>query len=244
LSLLGPADAIVGVHAGVALLSAIEHRRRTGEGQLIEVAQIEVGANLTAESVIEFSMNGVVSPREGNRQRDHVQGVYPTNDEHTWVAISVRDDRDWSQLLEAMSDATALRDARFATQEARRAAHDEIDQQIGAWTSTHTADEVAGALQAHRVPAARVLTNDRMYDEPHLNARGFYTTFEHPVTGVRRYPGWPLRFTPGPTHHHLTPPPTLGQHNVEILSDRLGLSPTEIHDLREKNIIGERPLNL
>jgi crotonobetainyl-CoA:carnitine CoA-transferase CaiB-like acyl-CoA transferase len=173
-----------------------------------------------------------------------VQGVYPTNDEHTWVAISVRDDRDWSQLLEAMSDTTALGDARFATQEARRAAHDEIDQQIGAWTSTHTADEVAGALQAHRVPAARVLTNDRMYDEPHLNARGFYTTFEHPVTGVRRYPGWPLRFTPGPTHHHLTPPPTLGQHNVEILSDRLGLSPTEIHDLREKNIIGERPLNL
>ena len=72
----GPADPIVGVHAGVALLAALEHRRRTGEGQLIEIAQIEVGACVTAEPVIEYSMNGVVRPREGNRQRGYVQGVY------------------------------------------------------------------------------------------------------------------------------------------------------------------------
>ena len=65
----GPADPIVGVHAGVALLAALDHRRRTGEGQLIEVAQIEVGAAVTAEPVIEYSMNGVVRPRDGNRQR-------------------------------------------------------------------------------------------------------------------------------------------------------------------------------
>ena len=74
----GPADPIVGVHAGVALLAALEHRRRTGEGQLIEIAQIEVGACVTAEPVIEYSMNGVVRPREGNRPRGYLQGVYPT----------------------------------------------------------------------------------------------------------------------------------------------------------------------
>ena len=65
----GPADPIVGVHAGVALLAALEHRRRTGEGQLIEIAQIEVGAAVTAEPVIDYSMNGLVRPREGNRRR-------------------------------------------------------------------------------------------------------------------------------------------------------------------------------
>ena len=74
----GPADPIVGVHAGVALLAALEHRRRTGEGQLIEVAQIEVGAAITAEPVIEYSMNGIVRLRDGNRQRAYCQGVYPT----------------------------------------------------------------------------------------------------------------------------------------------------------------------
>lgn len=68
-NLQGPADPIVGVHAGSALLAALEHRRRSGEGQQIEVAQIEVAACLTAEPVIEYSMNGAVPPREGNRQR-------------------------------------------------------------------------------------------------------------------------------------------------------------------------------
>ncbi len=92
----GPADPIVGVHAGVALLAALEHRRRTGEGQLIEVAQIEVGAAVTAEPVIEYSMNGIVRPRDGNRQRGYCQGVYPTDTDDAWVALSVRDDNDWS----------------------------------------------------------------------------------------------------------------------------------------------------
>ncbi len=242
-SLLGPADAIVGVHTAVALRAALEHRRRTGEGQLVEVAQIEVGANLTAESVIEHSMNGTVTPREGNRHREHVQGLYPTADE-AWVAIAVRHDRDWRQLLEAMGDPPALRDARFTTQVVRRACHDEIDKHVGAWTGKHGADEIAAVLQFRGVPAARLLTNDRMYDEPHLHARGFYTTFDHPITGPRRYPGWPLRFTPGPAHHHLRPPPTLGRHNAEILSEELGLSSPEIDALRTRNVIGERPLHL
>ncbi|MBV8179849.1 MAG: CoA transferase, partial [Mycobacterium sp.] len=92
----GPADPIVGVHAGVALLAALEHRRRTGEGQLIEVAQIEVAAAVVGEPVIEYSMNGVVQPRDGNRQRGYCQGVYPTDTDAAWVALSVRDDNDWS----------------------------------------------------------------------------------------------------------------------------------------------------
>ena len=77
----GPADPVVGMHAGVALLAALEHRRRAGEGQLIEVAQIEVAACVTAEPVIEYSMNGVVRPREGNRRRGYLQGVYPTGED-------------------------------------------------------------------------------------------------------------------------------------------------------------------
>ena len=104
----GPADPIVGVHAGVALLAALDHRRRTGEGQLIEVAQIEVGAAVTAEPVIEYSMNGIVRPREGNRRRGYCQGVYPTDTDDAWVALSVRDDTDWSQLVDAMGRPESL----------------------------------------------------------------------------------------------------------------------------------------
>ncbi len=108
-NLQGPADPIVGAHAGVALLAALEHRRRTGEGQLVEVAQIEVAACLTAELVIEYSMNGKVLPREGNRRRGCVQGVYPTVTDDAWVALCVRDDTDWAHMVDAMERARAAR---------------------------------------------------------------------------------------------------------------------------------------
>jgi len=97
-------------------------------------------------------------------------------------------------------------------------------------------------LRRQGVPAERLLTGDRMYDVDQLEIRGFYTELAHPLSGRQRYPGWPFRITPGPLRHHLTPPPTLGQHNEEVLS-ALGLSENEIEQLREQKIIGERLLN-
>lgn len=229
-NLQGPADPIVGVHAGVGLLAALEHRRRTGEGQLIEVAQIEVAACLTAESVIEYSMNAVVRPREGNRRRGCLQGVYPTADDE-WVALCVRNDTDRANLVKATG-----------RPELSRASHDEFDTAVAEWTQSRTADEIVVALSAHQLPVEHVLTADRMYDIAQLDARGFYQEVEHPITGVHRYPGWPFTMTPGPHRHHRFAPPTLGQHNEEVLRG-LGLTDDEIDDLRARKIIGETALN-
>ena len=209
--LQGPADPIVGVHAGVALLAALEHRRRTGEGQLIEIAQIEVAASVVAEPVIEYSMNGVVAPREGNRQRGYLQGVYPTAVDGEWVAISIRDDVGLD--------------------------HDAFDEAVAAWTRTLQPSEVVDILTAQGIPAEQVLTADRMYDLAQLDARGFYQELEHPITGVHRYPGWPFRITPGPVGHHRFPPPTLGQHNDEVLR---GLGLTDERDRRPARAKGDR----
>jgi crotonobetainyl-CoA:carnitine CoA-transferase CaiB-like acyl-CoA transferase len=212
----GPADPIVGVHAGVALLAALEHRRRTGEGQLIEVAQIEVGACVTAEPVIEYSMNGVVREREGNRRRGCLQGVYPTSDDEVWVALSLPDDGAVD--------------------------HDVFDEMVTAWTRIQTADAIVETLRAQNVPAEQLTAGDRMYELAQLDARGFYERFERPVTGPHRFPGWPFRITPGPAGHHRSAPPTLGQHNDEILRE-LGLTDDEVATLREQRVIGERVLN-
>ncbi len=216
----GPADPIVGVHAGVALLAALEHRNRTGAGQLIEVAQIEVAAAVTAEPVIEYTMNGVVHPREGNRRRGYLQGVYPTNEDDVWVALSIPDDGSVD--------------------------HDVFDELVAAWTLTQDAAAIVDALQAQRIAAERVITGDQMYDPrfigAQLDARGYYEEFEHRVTGPHRYPGWPFRITPGPQHHHRTAPPTLGQHNDEVLRE-LGLTEAEVADLRDQRVIGDRVLN-
>jgi crotonobetainyl-CoA:carnitine CoA-transferase CaiB-like acyl-CoA transferase len=235
----GPADPIVGVHAGVALLAALEHRRRTGEGQLIEVAQIEVCAAVTAEPVIEYSMNWIVRPRDGNRQRGCCQGVYPTDTDDAWVALSVRDETDWSQLVEAMGRPALLEDARLATADGRAAAHDVFDQVVAAWTRTQAPANIVAALRERDIPVEEVVTPERMYDLPELDARGYYEDFEHAVTGWHRYPGWPFRITPGPARHHRFAPPTLGQHNDEILSG-LGLSRDELVALRRDRVIGER----
>jgi crotonobetainyl-CoA:carnitine CoA-transferase CaiB-like acyl-CoA transferase len=238
----GPADPIVGVHAGVALLAALEHRRRTGEGQLIEVAQIEVGAAVTAEPVIEYSMNGIVRPRDGNRQRGCCQGVYPTDTDDAWVALSVRDDTDWSQLVEAMGRPGLLEDHRLATAHGREAAHDVFDQVVAAWTRTRATADIVAALRERNIPAEVVIAPEQMYDLPGLDARGYYEDFEHAVTGRHRYPGWPFRITPGPARHHRFAPPTLGQHNDEILGG-LGLSRDELDALRRDRVIGERVMS-
>lgn len=248
----GPADPIVGVHAGVALLAALEHRAHTGSGQLIEIPQIEVGAALTAEQVIEFSLNGTVQSRQGNRQRDMVQGVYPTAGDDEWVAISIRNDADWARLCSAMGEPAEFQAQSLATQQGRIDNHDQIDRVIAAWTSTHQGQELVEALQRVGVPAAKALVSAEMYDEPQLNERHFYTALEHPVSGTRRYPGWPFRFTTGSEHdrgapvrtHHLSPAPTLGQHNEEILRTLVGLNDDQIDDLRSRNIIGTEPLGL
>ncbi len=232
-NLQGPADPIVGVHAGVALLAALEHRRRTGEGQLIEIAQIEVAACVAAEPVIEFSMNAVVQPRQGNRSRGYTQGVYPTAASDEWVAISLRHDADWAGMADAMGRPDLRRDI----------AHDDFDRIVSEWTRTLTATAIVNALSARHVPAEQVLRADRMYDIPQLDVRGYYEEVEHPLTGVHRYPGWPFTMTPGPSRHHRFTAPTLGQHNDEILSG-LGLSGDEVEDLRARRVIGETPLNL
>jgi crotonobetainyl-CoA:carnitine CoA-transferase CaiB-like acyl-CoA transferase len=230
----GPADPIVGVHAGVALLAALEHRRRTGEGQLIEVAQIEVAAAVAAEPVIEYSMNGIVRPRDGNRQRGYCQGVYPTATDDVWVALSVRDDNDWRQLVDEMGDSRLLEDDRLA--------HDRFDQVVAAWTRTQSAAKIVAALRERDVPAEEVITPERMYDVPQLDARGYYEDYQRAITGRLRYPGWPFRITPGPTRHHRFAPPTLGQHNDEILIG-LGMSRDELAAMRRDRVIGERPAN-
>ncbi|ULE34474.1 CaiB/BaiF CoA transferase family protein [Mycobacterium sp. IDR2000157661] len=241
-NLQGPADPIAGVHATVALLAALEHRRRTGEGQLIEVAQVEVGAAVTAEPVIEHSLTGRIREREGNRHRHYAQGVYPAKGEEEWVAVSVRDDTDWAAVTDVIGRPELRDDARFGTSEARLAQHDAVDELITEWTKGHAPEEAADALRRRGVPAERLLTGDRMYDVDQLEARGFYEDLDHQIAGRQRFPGWPFRISPGPSRHHRTTSPTLGQHNDEVLT-ALGLSTDEVTKLRDAEVIGERLLN-
>jgi crotonobetainyl-CoA:carnitine CoA-transferase CaiB-like acyl-CoA transferase len=239
----GLADPVIGMHAAVAVQAALRHRERTGAGQLIEVAQLETGANLTAELVLEWSARRRVVPRLANRD-PHVapQGVYPCPAGERgpeWVAITVADDDQWDAFAATLERPDWRADAALADAAGRRGRHDELDAAVAAWTEARPVGETVAALTGAGVPAARVLTVPWMFDDPQLAARGYYVALDHPRTGRRRYPGWPMRFSFSDVQQRFGAP-TLGQHNAAVLGGELGRSADELAALAGAGVIGDR----
>jgi crotonobetainyl-CoA:carnitine CoA-transferase CaiB-like acyl-CoA transferase len=237
----GFADPVGGMHAAVAIQAALEHRERTGQGQLIELAQLEAMVGMTAEQVIHWTLRGELQGRHGNRWPGCApQGVYPCEGDDRWVAISVRDDADWAALVDALGRPAWSVDPDLATADRRHARHDELDDRLAVWTAGQANHAVEARLAAAGVPVAALLHVEEMYGEPQLVARGYFQAIEHPLTGVHRHPGWPMRFSFGPGTAHAGPAPMLGQHNGEVLGGLLGLSDDELDRLRAAGVIGER----
>lgn len=234
----GYMDPIVGMHALVAVLSALEARERTGKGQLIEIAQLEATLALTARQMIDYTVAGVVTERVGNRSREAApQGVYETADGR-WLALAVRHDADFAALRSVLRDA-ALDAAAYDTAESRAAHADELDERIGGWASGQPSDQALAALRKAEIPSALVLDSRYPTTDPQLAQRGFYQRLRHPVSGERVYPGWPMRYSHGARDHHRSVTPTLGQHNVQILRE-VGLGDEDIAKLRDQGIIGDQ----
>jgi len=238
----GLADPVIGMHAALAVQAALAHRERTGEGQLIEVAQLETGANLTAELVLEWSAHHRVLPRLANRDAHAApQGVYPCPAGERgpeWVAITVADDAQWEALAQTTGREDWRADRGLATAAGRHARHDELDDGLAAWTSGRPVGETVAALVAAGVPAARVLSVPWMFDDPQLTAREYYVTLDHPRTGPRRYPGWPMQFSFAEAAQRFGAP-TLGQDNAAVLGGEIGLGADELAALAEAGVIGD-----
>lgn len=238
----GYIDPTVGMHAAVALLAALEYRERTGEGQLVEIAQIEVGASLAAEQIIAWSVAGEECTRVGNlHTRYWPQGVYrcagPGED---WVALSVRDDADWAALRRAVGDPPQLAAEELRTVAGRREHHQQIDAFLRTWFAERDGGQAVEALRAAGVPAAKALSAIDFTRDPQLRDRHFYQEVRHPLSGPRLFPRYPMRYsfespTEGP---HRRPAPRLGEHNEEVLVGELGLSKAEIDDLTSRKVIG------
>ncbi len=245
----GPCDPIAGLHATTALLLALEHRRRSGDGMVLEVPMVGGALNVAAELVIEHSAYGAVLGRDGNRSPTAVpQGAYRTSDDDLpfgqgrWVIISVVDDARWAALVAALGEPTWATDPELGTAAGRRAAHDVIDEHLANWCRERSAGDVEALLLPAGIAVAKVrLPHEQTELEP-LVARSFFTTLEHPVTGATVHGGFPALFSagPDPAALHRGPPPTLGQHNHEILGGLLGLDADEIARLESAGVIGTR----
>ncbi|MBY0399219.1 CoA transferase, partial [Myxococcota bacterium] len=237
----GICDPMGGMHAAFAMMLALEHAARTGEGQLVEVPLIEPALNAAAEQAIEWSNHGVLLERQGNRSRHAApQGVYRAREDDHWVALSVETDAEWARLRTALGDPDWARDPRYAAAAGRQAHHDAIDTGLRAWFAGQNRDLAAETLIAAGVPAAAVRNAAQVHLTPHHQVRPFHQWLRHPVADWVPYLSFPFTWN-GEFLPFARPAPTLGQHNREVLSGILGLDDSEIAKLAEKKVIGTRP---
>ncbi len=240
-------DPNAGVHALNALLLALEYRRRTGRGVLVEASMVDAAANIAAEQVVEYCAYGALLERAGNRGPTAApQNLYRSADTDefgrldSWVAIAVETDDQWNSLGHALGSPSWATDPSLATIVGRRAQHDAIDEHLAAWCADRSSDDIVAILWNAGVPVAKVMQPHRQTELEQLSFRDFFEVVDHPVNGPARLSTVPIRFSTGPGPFHTQPAPLLGQHNHELLAE-LGLSASEIAELEADGVIGRAP---
>ena len=234
------ADPVSGNHATVAILAALEHRDRSGEGQYIDVALNEAGAAYFFEALMEHQVTGEVRRPNANRDARYApQGAYRAIGEDCWIALSIQTDADWIALCEVIERPDLADDSTLAKLDGRQARHDEIDDAIVAWTSEREQYEAVRELQAANISAAPILANWQVLHDPHIHASGFYTWIDHPVIGVYPFPSWPWRFSRTPASVRRAAP-RFAEHNREVLRE-LGYSEARIVELYELGVTSDVP---
>ena len=234
-------DPITGSHAAGVLMAALRHRRRTGKGMYIDVSQQESSVALMGPEVLAYQMTGQEPERRGNRSGWYAPAnSYPCAGEDRWVTIAATNQDQWRSLAQAMDAAGLVDDPRFATNEARRENHDDLDRIISEWTIGLEAYDLTRKLQRLGVPAGPVLRGPDLLQDAHYKDRGTFVTVDHPQVGPKQYPGipWKMSATPGVVRW---PSPTLGQHNREVYGELLGLNGLEIDQLDQSGVIGTKP---
>lgn len=225
-------------HAAVALLAALRHRRRTGQGQSIELSQVESTVCALGPLVLAAqARDGAAWPRLGNREPGVApHGVYPARGDDRWIAIACWNDDDWSALCR-LANGGWDNDLRFATLQARLEHEDALDEAIGRWTASHDAFVLAEQLQHAGLDAAPVQhARDVVERDPQLRHAGHWIRLSHPEMGDCLYnaPPFHLETTPGTLR---SPAPRLGEHTDEVLGSMLGLAQDEIDRLRAAGVL-------
>jgi len=231
-------DAVAGLNAVAALLVALRHKNKTGEGQFLDLSQAECLFPLAATGILEHAINGDEPLRYGNRSPAAApHGVYPCRGEDRWITIQALTDIQWQSLVDLVGESLSS----FGDLADRIARHDEIDQQIGDWTSHHDADDLMFMLQHAGIPAGVVKGVEELIDDQHLQSRKFWQFLHRDHVGDQPHPVAPYRSGSEPFTIS-EPAPTLGQHNKQVLMELLGLSATEVNELEINKIIGSHPL--
>ena len=234
-------DPVAAINAASAVMLALFHRRRTGRGQYIELAQIETSVCFLGEPILDFAMNRRKPERRGNRHEWMApHGAYQCLGEDNWLSIAIANDEEWRAFADAIGRPQWTLDPRFEGQANRWRHQDELDERIAEWASGQEHHAAMHLLQRAGVAAAAVLNARELLEDPHLAARGYFRDVTHPKAGTHPYPGPAVRLSDtamGPA----LPSPCIGQHSRYVLAEVLGMADEEITSLFEEGIVSEGP---
>jgi len=245
-------DPVGGLNGCAAVLAALIHARRTGQGQFIDLAQVECLMPFAAPWITVQSISGLPCdqaapllqreaappPKYANRHPEFVpHGCFQCAGDDKWIIVAATDDHMWERLATLVGRSDWAMDPSLRPAAARRAIEDEIERAIEAWTVNRDEDDAMAELQAAKVASGVARLPIDLLKDPHLRSRGFLQELERPFIGVHPQPSMPIRDSAKP-YLVRTAAPTLGQHNRDILSELLGLSDDEITQLAKDRIIG------
>ncbi len=226
------ADHIAGLVAALALLGALEYRRRTGEGQYIDISQVEVMAGLLGGAVLGYTAGGSVPEPAGNRSPEAApHGIYRCRGDDRWCAIAVSGDEEWRRFCRALGEPPWTQDSRFATLPRRQHNVDELDRLVEEWTGQHTPQEAMALLQKEGVACGAVQDARDLANDPQLKARGFFVERDGAISDAV-----PIRLSATPAEYRRAAP-LPGEDNDSVYRGLLGMGEDEVLRLREEGVI-------
>jgi benzylsuccinate CoA-transferase BbsF subunit len=229
-------DMFTPVYAALAIMVALDYRRRTGKGQYIDHSQIEAGLNYMTQLILDYEVNHRELALRGNKSdRAAPHGVYRCQGDDRWVAIAVTTDEEWRRFVAAIGSPDWANDPKYATMAGRVANSGELDRLVESWTINLMPEEIQIRLQAAGVGAGLVANAKDLDEDAQLNYYNFYRELDHPYIGKTRYyhaAGLKL----SGAEAEVKRPVLLGEHTDYICTEILGMSPAEVDRLRQKGV--------
>ena len=236
-------DTLGALNATYAILLALAHRERTGQGQWIDLSQYEAGVAHLGEAFMEYEMNGVAPTRRGNSHPDYAPyGLYPCAGDDGWVSITVTSDAEWANFVRAVGEAWASnRD--WETAESRLSQRKSLDEAIGRWTSDKDKHEVMHLLQSGGVACGAVYNTRDIATDAHHADRGFFEISQHPEPVGPRPHSAPLFGLTGVDRPPDRLAPRFGEANRKVFQELLGRTDQEYDELMDQQVISDVPAN-
>ena len=222
--------------AVAAIGAALDHKQRTGAGTYLDMSQFEGSLYFVADALMNFSGNGKVDVRNGNKHPVFApHNAYPCKGTDRWCTIVCMDDAQWQSLCTIMDRKDLIKDPLFSDTQSRKANEEELDRILSQWTRGIDSFHLMDQCQRYGVPAGVVQTCQDLFDDPQLKDRQHFVFLDHKVIGRHAYDGCCFQLSESPASYK--PAPLLGEHTSWVCKEILGMNEKEIRDLVEAEIL-------